>query len=128
MLPMTDGRGEAKAAVEEKDDHEEPHGNARIGEIEDGAKEDKVLACKQRHPRWPIPFHKGEVKHINHFAVEQPRIAVSPRHERSHALRRADVENLAIEKAVDNVPRSTGNNQADGNQIALRKAFAHNLH
>ena len=89
--------------VMKKEQCYDSHTDAGISKIEDGAEEDEMLSAPDWQPRWPIPFHEGEIEHIHYPALHQTVIACPPRHEFCYHGSRRIVEDHAVEEAVDNV-------------------------
>ncbi len=86
-------------------------GYAGIGKVEDGRKEDEMLASHEWQPRGPVPRHEGEVEHIHYPAIEPVGIARTKGHELGYIRGHGVVEYLSVEKAIDDVARGSGQYQ-----------------
>ena len=101
----------------EESDQEDGYGDGRIGDVENRIEEGEVVASYERHPFRPIEVKERELEHIDHLSVEEGRITSIFGQERSH-LAVAQVEDLPVEDAVDDVAKGAGCQQGDADDVA----------
>lgn len=82
-----------------------------IGEIEDGAEENKSVASKERNPLRPVSIDDGEVEHVYHFSMEPCGITSAFGQELGHLRVCAFTEEYTVEHAVDDVAQGACQNQ-----------------
>src|SRR5437879_5439945 len=83
----------------EKNNGYNPDGNGSIGDIEYGAEELKLLTPDQRKPGREMRCDHWKIKHVNHFAVQEARVALQRKDTRNVRVR-AFFEYQSVKHAV----------------------------
>lgn len=113
-----------KHAFIENNQQRHAHGDAGIGEIEDGG-EEVGAAPDGEAGGYGEQF---DINHIHHASIEERGITAAVGEHRGQGGYRAFVENHAIEQAVNDIAQRAGDNQTEGDQhcpvhlVALNQA------
>lgn len=96
----------------EKQDERNANGDGRIGDIEYGAEEQKLLIAPKRYPGREMPFDDREIEHIYHFAMQKGSVASTLREELGDLIA-AIGEKDAVKGAVENVAERAGKDESE---------------
>ena len=116
---LEQGKALAEAVRVEQQDGYRAAADGRIGQVEDWAEEDEVLAAHKRHPRRPVELEQREVEHVHHLAIQPAGIALAQGYQRGNAGARAFREQDTVEDAVNDVAHRPGENQRHAGNVAF---------
>lgn len=106
-----------KETLLEDDDEENAYGNGRIGDVENGAEEEKGFTTPDGKPLGEGAFKHGEVQHIDHFTLKPVAIGAAALgkfragDEYGFLVAQAFSKDHTVENAVDNIAQGAGQYQ-----------------